>query len=68
MLFGIGLMLYLLTLLAEVMLRTVTDPHTAQRRKERKIMTLKDHTSSAATGRWVKLWPPPWSAPGAKWW
>lgn len=44
MLFGIGLMLYLLTLLAETILRTVTDPLAAQRRKERKIMNLKNHT------------------------
>lgn len=51
MLFGIGLMLYLLTLLAETILRTVTDPHAAQRRKERKIMNLKHHTIVCGYGQ-----------------
>lgn len=51
MLFGIGLMLYLLTLLAETILRTVTDPLAAQRRKERKIMNLKNHTIVCGYGQ-----------------
>lgn len=51
MTFGIGLMLYLLTLLAETMIRTFTDPITNQRRKERKIMTLKDHTIVCGYGQ-----------------
>lgn len=51
MLVGIGLMLYLLTLLAETMLRTVTDPGAARRRRERRIMSLKDHTIVCGYGQ-----------------
>lgn len=51
MLFGIGFMLYLLTLLAETILRTVTDPLAAQRRKERKIMNLRNHTIVCGYGQ-----------------
>ena len=51
MLCGIGLMLYLLTLLAETILRTVTDPLAAQRRKERKIMNLENHTIVCGYGQ-----------------
>ncbi len=51
MTFGIGLMLYLLTLLAETLLRALTDPNLAQRRKERKIMSLKDHTIVCGYGQ-----------------
>ena len=51
MLFGIGLMLYLLTLLAEHMLRTVTDPEAQRRRKERKVQSLRDHTVVCGYGQ-----------------
>lgn len=51
MLFGIGLMLYLLTLLAETLLRMFTDPNLAQRRRERKIMNLKNHTIVCGYGQ-----------------
>lgn len=40
---GIGLMLYLLTVLAESALRGVVDPQRARRRKERRLRMLKDH-------------------------
>ena len=51
MLFGIGLMLYLLTLLAEFLLRTVTDPDVQRRRKERKVLSLREHTIVCGYGQ-----------------
>ncbi|WP_425147620.1 potassium channel family protein [Deinococcus sp.] len=48
---GIGLMLYLLSLLAESSLRGVLDPATAQRRKERRLMKLRDHTVVCGYGQ-----------------
>lgn len=51
MLFGIGLMLYLLTLLAEYLLRTVTDPDTQRRRKEKKLQSFHDHTIVCGYGQ-----------------
>ena len=51
MLFGIGLMLYLLTLLAEYLLRTVTDPDTQRRRKEKKLQSFVDHTIVCGYGQ-----------------
>ena len=44
MLVGIGLMLYLLTLLAETVVRGLTDLLTVRRRKERKLIYLRGHT------------------------
>lgn len=51
MLFGIGLMLYLLTLMAETMLRTFTDPNWVRRRQERKMMNLRGHTIVCGYGQ-----------------
>ncbi len=51
MLFGIGLMLYLLTLLAETTLRAMTDPDVTRRRKERKLISLKGHTIVCGYGQ-----------------
>lgn len=48
---GIGLMLYLLTLLAETLLRTVTDPDAARRRRERRLMNLRGHTIVCGYGQ-----------------
>lgn len=43
MLLGIGLMLYLLTLLAEALLRSLTDPVRERRRKEKRMQKLSGH-------------------------
>lgn len=51
MLVGIGLMLYLLTLLAETVIRGLTDPATAQRRKERRLIHLRHHTIVCGYGQ-----------------
>lgn len=51
MLFGIGLMLYLLTLLAEYVFRTMTDPDAQRRRKEKKLMSLQNHTIVCGYGQ-----------------
>ncbi|MBZ9713362.1 potassium channel family protein [Deinococcus multiflagellatus] len=51
MLVGIGLMLYLLTLLAETLVRAATDPDLARRRKEKRIMTLSNHTIVCGYGQ-----------------
>ncbi|MHA0035963.1 potassium channel family protein [Deinococcus sp. PESE-13] len=51
MLFGIGLMLYLLTLLAEYVLRSVTDPDAQRRRKEKKVLSLREHTIVCGYGQ-----------------
>ncbi|ULH15752.1 potassium channel protein [Deinococcus sp. KNUC1210] len=48
---GIGLMLYLLSLLAESTLRGVLDPATLKRRKERRLRMLKDHTVVCGYGQ-----------------
>ncbi|WP_291427006.1 TrkA family potassium uptake protein [Deinococcus sp.] len=51
MTFGIGLMLYLLTLLAETVIRSVTDPSINKRRRERRIMNLRGHTIVCGYGQ-----------------
>lgn len=51
MLVGIGLMLYLLTLLAETVVRGLTDPASVQRRKERKLIHLRGHTVVCGYGQ-----------------
>ncbi len=51
MVVGIGLMLYLLTLLAETTLRGVLDPARLRRRKERRLMMLKNHTLVCGYGQ-----------------
>lgn len=51
MLVGIGLMLYLLTVMAETVMRGLTDPITTQRRKEKKVMNLKGHTVVCGYGQ-----------------
>ncbi|TSA82470.1 potassium channel protein [Deinococcus detaillensis] len=48
---GIGLMLYLLTVLAESALRGVVDPQRARRRKERRVKMLKGHTLVCGYGQ-----------------
>lgn len=49
--FGIGLMLYLLTQLSEIVTRRVLDPTEVRRRKERRHMKLKRHTIVCGYGR-----------------
>ncbi|MGM9320798.1 potassium channel family protein [Deinococcus aquaticus] len=51
MLVGIGLMLYLLTLLAETVVRGLTDPLAVRRRKERKLIHLRGHTVVCGYGQ-----------------
>lgn len=51
MLFGIGFMLYLLTVMAEMVVRGLTDPVAAQRRKERRLINLKGHTIVCGYGQ-----------------
>ena len=51
MVVGIGLMLYLLTLLAETTLRGVLDPARTRRRKERRLKMLKNHTLVCGYGQ-----------------
>ncbi|WP_189104431.1 potassium channel family protein [Deinococcus knuensis] len=51
MTFGIGLMLYLLTLLAETVVRGLTDPLAVRRRKERKLIHLRGHTVVCGYGQ-----------------
>lgn len=51
MVVGIGLMLYLLSLLAEGVVRSVFDPVLAQRRKEKKLLSLKNHTVVCGYGQ-----------------
>ncbi|GAA3998240.1 potassium channel protein [Deinococcus rubellus] len=51
MVVGIGLMLYLLTVLADNALRGVLDPARAQLRKERRLRMLKNHTLVCGYGQ-----------------
>ncbi len=51
MVVGIGLMLYLLSLLAEGLVRGVFDPALAQRRKEKRLLNLKNHTVVCGYGQ-----------------
>ena len=51
MVVGIGLMLYLLTLLADTTLRGVLDPVRMRRRKERRLRMLKNHTLVCGYGQ-----------------
>lgn len=51
MVVGIGLMLYLLTVLADSALRGVLDPARARLRKERRLRMLKDHTLVCGYGQ-----------------
>ncbi|AZI43262.1 potassium channel protein [Deinococcus psychrotolerans] len=51
MVVGIGLMLYLLTVLAESALRGVVDPQRARRRKERRLNMLRGHTLVCGYGQ-----------------
>ena len=51
MVIGIGLMLYLLTVLADTMLRSVLDPAKVRRRKERRLTMLKNHTVVCGYGQ-----------------
>ena len=51
MVIGIGLMLYLLTVLADTMLRSVLDPTKVRRRKERRLTMLKNHTVVCGYGQ-----------------
>ncbi len=48
---GIGLMLYLLSLLAETLVRGLMDPLAARRRKERKLIHLRGHTVVCGYGQ-----------------
>lgn len=51
MLLGIGLMLYLLTLLAEALLRSLTDPARQQRRREKEMQKLSEHVVVCGYGQ-----------------
>lgn len=51
MVVGIGLMLYLLSLLAEGVVRGLFDPALAQRRKEKRLQTLRNHTVVCGYGQ-----------------
>ncbi len=51
MVLGIGLMLYLLTVLADSVLRSVLDPAKTRRRKERRLKMLKNHTVICGYGQ-----------------